>query len=126
MLGISNSSKRGGCDSPFAPRPRVRRDAGAILHTYIKDSRLLLPLRHPCAIGTSFHAHPPLARIAVNPTGHECMDRARRSLGAFLRPLTCEREFHITVPPSAGDRKVFPEWAGPRSGHNVSVAVQFH
>jgi hypothetical protein len=50
--------------------------AGAI--NLIADlSSLLLPLRYPCAIGTSFHAHPPLARIAANRTGQEHIDRSR-------------------------------------------------
>src|SRR5258707_6140239 len=87
---------------------------------------LLLPLRYPRSIGTSFHAHPPLAGIAVDPTGQERIDRTRSSLPTVLRPLAREREFHKAVPPSAGYCAALSQWAGPCSGHFVSGAVQFH
>ena len=75
-------------------------------------------------IGTSFHAHPPFARIAINPTGHERIDRTRSSLAALLRPLTGERELYIAVPPGAGYRAFFSQRAGPCPGHFVSVAMR--
>src|ERR1051326_830364 len=87
---------------------------------------LLLPPGGPCAIRTSFYAHPPLAGIAVNPTGQERIDRTGNALRAFFRPLTREREFHVSVPPGAADGAVLSQGSGPRSGHLVSVAVQFH
>src|SRR5580692_6500536 len=54
------------------------------------ERRSLLSLRHPRTVGTPFHAHPPLARVAVNPTHEECIHRPGRSSRAFLRPFTRE------------------------------------
>src|SRR5690349_13397394 len=70
---------------------------------------LLLPLRVPHTIGAAFHAHPPLAGIAIKPPGQEHVDRARSSLPAFLRPLPGEREFHVSVAPGAGNRAALPQ-----------------
>ena len=50
---------------PLVQGPKGRRGA---INSIFAEPRLLLALRYPCAIGAPFHAHPPLAGIAVNPT----------------------------------------------------------
>jgi hypothetical protein len=55
-----------------------------------RSSRLLLPVRYPCAIGTSFHAHPPLAGF---PSATHPRTRVPRSRSAKCRLSRGPRNF---------------------------------